>query len=499
MGMSLRRFERDDSGIALLVVIGAVALLVVLLTAAFYVSSQTLFQTQMADQHDAAFQAASSGVLVAFADLKARIATLPSTGAWSGSMPASSAVYAVVASLNAAQTSYACTSTGTAPDGTREVVAATFNVSLGSSTSWLPWGDNVFYFAGFTGGSIVGNGTISGPFYVKFPSPPRGTLDFGSAAASLVGGPVYVENGDLVLKKTPSTPIQVYTNGTISPAGVGNVTDMGWDPAKSMPIALVDVPSFEAASLARAAAQSSDNAMGDTAVVNYEARSVGDPSGYSSLSVSPPNNRPAGWVRAKAPGAGQAYKVVTGGLTIGWATASFGSWSADGHYPTSDDLHDDFAYDAVKHVLYLEGTVYVAGDFVVSTDITYVGNGTIVCTGNAVISGSVVPATANGADGTPDPDARHLLCVFAAGNVSFTRNNASTTGAFYATGQLVVSATNNTLKGSFVTERGLGALGNGTTISAFTPIGSFVSPGLPRWGGAGGTASGLTMSGWRRL
>jgi hypothetical protein len=488
---------RDDSGIALLVVIGAVALLVVLLTGAFYLSSQSLFQTQMADQHDAAFEAASSGVVVAFADLKSHLSTLPSSGAWSGSLPASSAVYAAVATLDAARTSYDCTATGTAPDGTTERVVASFGVAGGTSSA-LPWGTDVFYFAGYSGGSIVGNGVFSGPLYVKFPSPGGGTLSFNSAASGVVGGPIWIENGNLSLKSAPPAPVQVYTNGTITPAGIANVTNMGWDPTKTMPMTFVNVPSYEAASLAQATAQSSDNVMGDTTTVDYEARTVGDPSAYSSLTLSPPNNRPAGWVRSKAPGAGQAYKAITGNLTIGNSTASFGSWSGDGHYPVSADLHDDFAYDATNHVLYLEGTVYVSGSVTISRDITYVGNGTIVCGGDLTVSANVQPATANGPDGTPDVDARHLLCAFTAGNLSCSKNGIDVTGAFYAVGTVSVNSNNDALKGSFVAEKGLGSLGNNTQIKADPTIGSFASPGLPSWGHSGGATT-LTMSSWRRL
>lgn len=494
----VRDKRHDDSGIALLIVIGAVALLTVLLTAAFYVSSQTLFQSQTGDQHDSAFQAASSGVVVAFADLRSRFSSRPASGEWSGELPSGSAGYSVVANLNAAQTAYDCTSTGTASDGTHEVVVATFAVGTGTFST-LPWGNNVFYFANYTGGSIVGNGTISGPFYVAFPGPAFGSVDLGSAASHIEGGPVFVYNGNLGLKKPPPTPLKVYSNGTVTPSGIANVTNMGWDPAKALPVTRVDVPSFLAKALVDATTQSSDNLMGDTRVVNYEARTAGDAGSYTSLSTTPPNNRPAGWARSKAAGTASAYKVINGTLTIDRSTASFGSWSGDGHYPTSGDLHDDFAYDSVNHVLYLDGTVYVNGDVVIGTNVTYVGNGTIVCTGSVRMGGSVTPATVNGPDGRPDPDARHLLCVFTAGNLTFTQNGITAVSACYAVGQVLVSANNDTLKGSFVAEQGLGPMGNGTTISAFPAIGTFVSPGLPRWGGAGSGTSGLTMSGWRRL
>lgn len=488
----------DDSGVALLVVIGAVALLIILLTAAFYVSSQTLFQTQMADQHEAAFEAASSGVIVAFTDLRARFSSHPTGGTWSGSLPTTSAVYSVTAALNAAGTSYDCTSTGIANDGTRERVVATFAVGTGTTSS-LPWGSNVFYFGNYTGGSIVGNGAITGPFYIAFPGPSFGSVDMGSAAASINGGPLYVYNGNLTLKQAPSAPLKVYTNGTMSPTSLSNVTNMGWDPSKALPITRIDATTFLATALSNATAQSSDNVMGTTGKPNYEAHTVGDAASYTNAATNPPNNRPSGWVRSRAVGAASAYKVINSAFTLGSSTASFGSWSGDGHSPVSTDLHDDFAYDSVNHVLYVEGTVYVNGNLTISRDITYVGNGAIVCNGAITISGSIKPATANGTDGIPEPDARHLLGLFATGNITFGANNVTTVAAAYTLGQVLVSANNNTLKGSFVAELGLGPMGNGTNITAVPLIATYVGPGLPVWGGVGTGTSGLTMSSWHRL
>jgi hypothetical protein len=89
--------------------------------------------------------------------------------------------------------------------------------------------------------------------------------------------------------------------------------------------------------------------------------------------------------------------------------------------------------------------------------------------------------------------------MFASGNISFTANNSVVVAAGYAVGQVLVNANNNVLKGSYVAEQGLGPMANGTMISAFPAIGTFVSPGLPSWGGSGSGTTGLSMSGWRRL
>jgi Tfp pilus assembly protein PilX len=499
---ALRMPARDDSGMALAIVISAIALLVLLLTAAFYASSQTLFQSRMADQHDAAFQAASSGVLVAFTELQGRTDDPPAEVSWDGDMPDETARYEVEATLNEAHDTYSCTSTGIAPDGTREVVVATFRVSRGRASS-LPWGNNVFYFADYNGGTIVGNGTINGPFYIIFP--PRSTVPtftLNSAAAEVNGGPLSVQNGDISIKTPPAAPIDVYSNGRLAgnAAGSPNLVFRGWDPAKALPVTRVAVSAYLDKSRADAVAQSSDNKMGELTKTNYEAVAVGDPGTYTSVALNPPNGRPAGWTRTKAPGAAAAYKVIGSSLTIDWQTPSFGSWSGDGHYPTEADLHDDFAYDAASHTLYVEGTVFVDGDLTINQSIRYVGNGVIVCTGNINVNATVEPDRPAGADGVPDPDARHLLGLFTPRDLTLSTNNIRLVAAAYVVGRLQVPANNDTLKGSFVSELGLGTLSNGTIITAFPALGDFISPGLPYWGSGGGATggNGIELTSWRR-
>jgi hypothetical protein len=130
-----RRAWNDDSGIALAIVMGIIALMVLLATGAFYLSSQTLLETTMAGRHDAAFQAASSGIVVAFTNVRSALTTtmLPTGTVVTGSIASSSAAYTAVATLNAARTAYECTSTGTTPDGTKEVVISTFTITAPGS------------------------------------------------------------------------------------------------------------------------------------------------------------------------------------------------------------------------------------------------------------------------------------------------------------------------------------------------------------------------------
>ncbi len=480
----------NDSGIALAIVMSVIALMVLLATGAFYISSQTLFETQMAAHHDSAFQAASSGVVVAFADLRSRLAsgTVVAGTVVSGSITASSAAYVATSSLNAAQSAYDCTSTGTTPDGTKEVVVASFAI-VPPSAQPLPFGNDVFYFGGAQVGSVNGNGTVSGPFFVLYPPPvpPAGFTTFQfNGNEKMSGGPVYIQNGNFLSNKSAGTnPTLVYTNGTVNGFSDIGINHSGFvryplESTATLTVTRVNVSTFLATSLANATAQSSDNLLGNTATAVQEVSAVGVPSTY--LRTRGPN------VVASGPYKVVSSSVASGGLTIPSAN-SFGL------YPGT--AHDDFAYDKTKKILYVEGTVFVWGSLTINQSITYVGNGTIVCSGDLNVGANVLPATSGNA-----PDATHLLCLFTAGQANFPSNNTNFTGALYSIGSVSLPANNLVLTGSFLSEGGLINAQNGVNITALPLIGAYISPGMPNLvntsSGSGG-ANGLRMTAWRRL
>ncbi len=492
-----QRAWNDDSGIALAIVMGIIALMVLLATGAFYLSSQTLLETTMAGRHDAAFQAASSGIVVAFTNVRSALTTtmLPTGTVVTGSIASSSAAYTAVATLNAARKAYECTSTGTTPDGTKEVVISTFTITAPGS-SWLPYGSHVFYFGGATAGSVNGNGTITGPFFVLYP-PPVPPASFPTFQINgnerMSGGPLYIQNGNFSSNKAAATTVNVYTNGTVNGSMVNGVDNgshfIRWplEATAALSVTRVDLnsgpSSFLPTSLANATAQSSDNVLGTTTTAVQEVTQVGVPNTY--VSQRGPN------VVASGP-----YKVVGSstaitGLAITNATASFGR--------ISGGLHDDFAYDKASSTLYVEGTVYVWGKLTISKAVSYVGNGTIVCSGDVQIGADVLPKTGGS---QPQPDATHLLCVFTAGTATLPTNGVKFTGAVYAVGPVSVPANNLVLQGSFVAEGGLSNAQNSPDMTAIPLIGTYMSPGMPNLvstsGGAGGSA-GLRMTAWRRL
>jgi len=495
--------DRDDSGMALPIVLGAVALLLILVTAGFYASSQVLFQAQKGSALNVAGQAASSGTAVAFADLNARLASPPAQMTYAGSLDSSAAAYVATATLNGAHTAYDCTSTGTAADGTVVTEVAQFTIDAGSGGTI--WGKDVFYPGTMRGRFIVGEGMFSGPIYISFPgNTADNTLTFGSAASGFARGPIYIQNGNLVIKNDPPVTVDIYTNGTVNAQYPAKFVKHGWDASYAFTLVPVVTPTFLADAQQQATTQSSDNKMGYTAstVVNYESSPTATPASYTSLTTNPPNNRPTGWVRWLAPGAAQSYKVILGDLTIGNSTASFGSWSGDGHYPITSGLHDDFAYDSTSGVLYVEGIVYVNGNLVFSKPIQYVGGGTIVCAGAVTFNSSVVPDTANGSDGTPDPDANNILGVFSVGNVTVNTNGTVVIAAMYTCSQIDVTANNAILKGSFIAERGMTNFPNNLDLISIPAIGGYAPQALPTGqtgtGGGSGTLT-LRQTAWRRM
>ena len=505
--MTTRAPSRDDSGMALPIVLGAIALMIVLVTAGMYASSQVLFEAQKQNTRDIAGQAASSGTAVAFADLLGKLASPPAQMTYEGSLDSSAAAYVAVATLNGAHTAYDCTSTGTASDDTVVTEIAQFAIGTADSgTGGTIWGKDIFY-PGTMLGAIVGNGMFSGPIYVSFPgNTADNTLTFGSAASGFATGPIYIQNGNLVIKNKPSVVVDIYTNGTVLASNPTMFVNHGWDPSYAFTLVPVVTSTFLANAQQMATTQSSDNKMGfaSSTVVNYESSPTATPASYTSLTTNPPNNRPSGWVRARAAGTTQAYKVVIGAFTISNSTASFGSWSGDGHYPTTSGLHDDFAYDAANGVLYVEGVVYVSGDLVFNKNIKYVGAGTIVCGGKVTFNSNVVPATANGSDGTPDPNASNILGIFSTGSVTVNSNGTDVIAAIYTVAQIDVTGNNVTLKGSFISERGMTNFPNGLNLISIPSISGYAPQALPtgQTGSGGSSGAGsltLTQTAWRRL
>ena len=144
--------------------------------------------------------------------------------------------------------------------------------------------------------------------------------------------------------------------------------------------------------------------------------------------------------------------------------------------------------------------MYVNGNVSITSAITYVGRGTIVCTGDMTIDANVLPDTSD----NRTPYSRHLLCGFSSGNLTFSKNNQTCVGVFYTRGAVSVS-NKATVVGSIVSEGGLGTAknsANSLTLTRVPGIGDFVSPGMPNQVTTSSSTAGsssLNLAFWKRL
>jgi Tfp pilus assembly protein PilX len=414
MARQTHRTLDDDSGVALLTVLGVMLVITVLAIGSYALATQALHESVRVEGETQAFRAASSGlerVLSTFteAEAQAMLGGSPITG----STP--DGAY-VVQLEDLGNSEWRLSSVGTQSDGVVETVRQQFyfidlwkmNFSAGSQS--------------LMSGSSALNGTSSivGPFYMK------GDLEI-QANMAVVEGPLFVKNGNITLKNANSwvglfeQPMKVYCDKAI-PANVGNGSGKGTGVYVSHRIRSVpdiSLPEITQAMLDEWATiaknESTDNIMGRAALANLES-SDGNTSSYTTM--QPPNTMT--WSRRKAQtGAAAAalpYKFIgdpsgvpsprgSGAtpLTIG-GTGSFGAWGSvnttDGvslaagpagssGYPAGRS--DDFAYDDANNILYIHGTVFVDGPLTINDDIYYIGNGTIVANGHVRLNGNVRP------------------------------------------------------------------------------------------------------------
>ncbi len=190
MRRDITSIARDDRGIALVVVIGAIALISVFAVGGFAMASQAMHSTGRLQTEELAFQVANSGMereLATFTE--SNFSSGQTTYQRSGSTPDGS--YVVQVGFDpAVPYRYSLISSGTAGAETAMVrqdfyffdlwstnIASQNNPDMGPMGSAAAWN---------------GNSTISGPFYVG------GDMDINSNVV-FVGGPLFV-SGNALLK-----------------------------------------------------------------------------------------------------------------------------------------------------------------------------------------------------------------------------------------------------------------------------------------------------------
>ncbi|MHB8706396.1 MAG: hypothetical protein ACYC77_07775 [Coriobacteriia bacterium] len=458
-------------------VLGVIAVITVLAMGSYYLASESLHESLRVEEQSKAFRVANSGldgVLVSFTD-----ATVASEFPKYGSTPDGS--YTVtLEDLGSGE--YRLRSTGMASDGSTETVTQQFYYMNLWKMNFAGTGDQTLISGS---GGLAGTSNIIGPFYMK------GNLAIANNM-SVLEGPLFVKNGSVSVGSSgalgQSTEyVKVYCDGAVPPnvdkGGAGGV----FVSSVSRSVPDITLPTIDQEDLeqwaTKAQAESIDNIKGyadrTPQVANLETVSL-PPSGADYLTMQPPNS--AVWTRAKADATNLNYKFIGStdgtiavkgagvrGLVIGGRSfGSFGSvtttdgvnLAGDGHYTIANSW-DDFAYDDVNNRLYIAGTVFVDGPLTITEDVTYIGNGSIVCNGDIRIDGYLRPYGTNvqgenngWALGLVTPsDILVTASAANAYNAETARDEVPTlAGAFYAEG--VVHFTSNVLmRGSVIAGR----------------------------------------------
>lgn len=391
--MSMHEMRRlsDDSGVALITVIGVISVLTVLATSAFYLARQAYVSTERHEAESAAFQAANAGIDTVYADLATNVGGEAVLSHYETTRTVAVGDGTADVKLDRlAGIEYLVTATGRAADGTTEQVAVRFYY-LSLWEMFIASGDDEDSIGG---GAVNGNASIDGPFFVRGDLGATGNTNF-------TRGPLFVtgsvsQKGNFTLGAA-TEPIDLYVGKGYEESSRFYLKRV----SRSVPD--IKAPPLDDAfmdtAISRARQESYDNIQGTnddefTPTTNIETASgSGDASTYSTALT--------GWARPKAANASTWYKYIgpEGGrsevgkgstdLVIG-GTGSWGSWENDGHgYATGE--WDDFAYDDTKNVLYVEGTVFIDGDLTINDDLKYRGNGTLIVNGDVHVNGYFVP------------------------------------------------------------------------------------------------------------
>jgi len=529
MSRRLRSMLDDDSGVALITVLGVGVLISILAVTSFTLAGQALDDSVRTENDTRAFRAASSGldvVLSTFTEDTA--AAMLAGGPIEGSTP--DGAYTITIE-DLGDSEWVLTSVGTSiDDQTMETVKQRFyfinlwemNLSTGSDS--------------LMSGSSALNGTSSivGPFYMQ------GDLNI-QANMAVLEGPLFVKNGVIRRKNTNSwlglvdQQMKVYCDGNPTdglPAipvnegtggGKGTGVYIGTRVSKVPEISLPPLTQTRLEEYAQTAKDESfDNSMGSTAFANLETDVENDPSRYDDM--QPPNTTT--WSRAKArPTSTQPYKFIgpesgevselgEGETPLVIGNTSFGAWGSinttDGvtiagpgptgvsSYPAN--RHDDFAYDAATGVLYISGTVFVDGPVTFDRSagpIKYVGNGTIIANGDVTLNCDVRPygTNANGENNewalglvTPSDmwfnngGNNPLAGTSAADREALRDLEANYAGAYYCLGTAHFTSNNMLVKGTVLATQ-MDFTSNNNTLVTNPLLPSYLPDSLP---GAGG-------------
>jgi hypothetical protein len=452
----MKRFAQDDSGVVLVAVLGAIALLTAMSVGAYVVSSQALRETQMADKVQGAFSAADAGASVALGKAQERIAagqtaSLTTSGTMNGNG------YTVAVTPVAGTTDqYNVVSSGVSSDGKLEKIVASITVLPARPAPLGPWG--FMLTNGAFNASKTWNGGVHGKLAIRYPEGALGTALLGNDqnANSDVGwqsADIYLWNAAKItwgkVNKSGSTVVPVHSNRL--PVVQDGWKDIGAPAVQDLP----DAPALP--------------------VMDYP--------NYASTAI---------W-------------KYTGDLTIG-----------ENNLGTSGS---NFYYNATTGLLTLNGTIYVDGAIIFSkpkgaAKITYEGNGTIAtASGHQIeIKVDVVPATTGNV-----LDATHVMGFATNTFIKCFAPCETATGAFYA-GQYITVPTPGKIVGTVIAGAAAPGYGNPWGIVAYDNSkvnkgeladlilddldwSTYLPAGMPRTSGMSASMQPATaiMLNWRRM
>jgi hypothetical protein len=392
---------KDDSGVAMIAVMGVLSVVTVIAIGAFFLGRQSLNESRITYEHTAAFQLAAAGMDAALADIQAngyQESHFPKIGNVAGM-----GSYEVSVTLEP-DGQYKALSTGTATDGAVERIMTKFyylnlwDISMGA-------GEN----ASLGGGSgWNGNAAINGPLYVR--CSPDDPYMHWTANAAFTGGPLFIKDGALDLQGsgdvgTDADPIRLYATDGYQ----GNTSNLH---ASSVSYSVPDIKlpwvdqEYMDAAMDLAMEQSVDNLMGnleDPAIENTECVNV-NPGSYPTVlagRVRATTTPASGTEHYKYYGDGGHAALGAGTKSMQIGPKSFGAWegfhgdaagnTVAGGYPIGSGKHDDFAFDKSTGTLYVDGTVFVDGPVEFTSAVRdYVGNGAIVANGDVLVDGTLL-------------------------------------------------------------------------------------------------------------
>jgi hypothetical protein len=423
MRMRAQRLAADEQGVALITVLGVITVITALAIGSFSLASQALNESEIVEGESAAFRVAQSGLDRDMATFEEYALTLsyPKTGS------TNEGTFVIdVETLATGQ--YRLVSTGTALDGTVERVAQEFYFMNLWKMNFAGTGDQSLVSGAK---KISGGSNIVGPFYM------RGSLEIDSSMF-VAEGPIFVRTagqlGGLIYNAGQfgykGAPVDVFCDGDITALRAKAQTDLGaMNPKVVLGQVRPSVPDIQTPHVtqgmleswaSQAKAESVDNRMGSD---SKHPIPVPSPETLTGQAIEYTVVEPA-YTRRQADSTNVNYKFIgredgaiasVGAgehpLYISSATPSFGWWGPtnsggvvlSGTNPATSqhevNVHDDFAWDAVNKVLYIEGTVFVDGPLTVDPGVRYVGNGTIIANGDITVNGFFRPAGINAVQG----------------------------------------------------------------------------------------------------